>query len=170
MAMRMKYTLKKNQQCGTTMIQVEENGRAVDITDQHEMERLIIQENESKYHQTESRCPLLQGQLLRDIGLLGDGPEVENILNGTYEYPDDTSEAVRLWLDNLHTPDRQMTEPKGYTLREYRRGWKLAKEFTSSGDLHFGFYKADAEHDMLSWANYNMARIPRTVGFVPQRW
>ena len=169
-AMRAKYTLHRNQSCGTTMIQVQtENGRA-DITDKEEMERRIIAENEEKYHQTEQRCPLLRGQLLEDIGLLGDGPAVEDILAGTYECPDDASDTVKMWLQTLKVENVREREPIIQTFREYRRGWKLAKEFTSSGDLHFGHFKVEAEHDMLAWANYVMGGLPRATGFVPTRW
>ena len=55
------------------------------------MEKYIIKENESKFHQTEGRCPLLYGRLYRDLGAMGDGPEVPNVLNGTYTPPPGTS-------------------------------------------------------------------------------
>ena len=169
-AMRAKYTLHRNQNCGTTMIQVTSGNRNVEITDKDEMEQLIIDENERKYHQTENRCPLLKGQLLEDIGLLGDGPEVEAILNGTYKCPEGTPMAVQLWLNTMHIEQTEEREPIIQTLQEFRRGWRKVKEFTSSGDLHFGHFKVEAEHDMLAWANYIMAGIPRATGFVPNRW
>ena len=169
-ARRAKYVLERNQRCGTTMIQIKSRGKTIDVTDKSQMERLIIAENEKKYHQTETRCPLLHGQLLADIGLLGEGPEVENILNGTYICPHDTPKAVKLWLENLYIPNRDKRQATVQTLREYRSGWKRVKEYTSSGDLHFGHFKIEAEHDMLSWANYVMAGIPRLRGFTPERW
>ena len=76
------------------MIKVRQDKGIKDITDQNKMEQSIIEENQKKYHQTEDRCPLLHGQLLEDIGLLGDGLTVEDILNGCYECPLGTSEAT----------------------------------------------------------------------------
>ena len=134
------------------------------------MERLIMEENERKYHQMETSCPLLQGQLLDDIGLLGDGPEVENILNGTYQQPPDISPATKLWLENLYIPNHDTREAVLTTLAEYRQGWGYVKEYTSSGILHFGHYKACAMHDMLAWATFVMAGLPRSIGFIPERW
>ena len=169
-ARRVKATLRRNTRCGTTRIQIQEGSRLKDITKKSEMETLIIAENEKKYHQTEKSCPLLQGQLLEDIGLLGDGPEVDNILNGKYKIPEGTSEAVKLWIKNLHIPNRDDREAMLTTLTEYRQGWKLVKEHTASGQLHFGHYKACAMHDMLAWATYVMASLPRATGFTPERW
>ena len=167
---RIKATLKKNSRCGTTRIQVIEGTTTKEITKKAEMEKLIIAENEKKYHQTENSCPLLQGQLLEDIGLLGDGPAVEDILNGTYIPPPSSSTATKLWLKNLHIPNRDKREAIQSTLREYRHGWKLVREHTASGELHFGHYQACAQHDMLSWATFVMAGLPRATGFTPKRW
>ena len=167
---RVKATLKKNSRCGTTRIQVIEGSVTKDITKKAEMERLIIAENEKKYHQTERSCPLLQGQLLQDIGLLGDGPAVPDILNGTYTPPPSSTKAVKLWLKNLHIPKRDDREAVLSTLKEYRHGWKLVREHTASGELHFGHYQACARHDMLSWAIFVMSGLPRAIGFTPERW
>ena len=167
---RTKYTLKRNSRCGTSMIQVKSGGEIQDITNKKEMEAMIIEENEKKYHQTKQRCPLLTGQLLEDIGLLGDGPRVDNILNGTYKCPEDTPEVVKMWLENIAIPNQDNRTHTLQSLRSYHNGWKLAKEYTSSGVLHFGHFKAEAEHDMLAWSNYVMAGIPRVTGLVPTRW
>ena len=169
-ARRIKATLRRNTNCGTTRIQVRVGSKVKDITKKREMEKLIMDENEKKYHQTEKSCPLLQGQRLEDIGLLGDGPEVENILNGTYQQPPDISPATKLWLDNLFIPNRDTLEAVLTTLAEYKRGWGYVKESTSSGILHFGHYKACATHDMLAWATFVMAGLPRSIGFIPERW
>ena len=169
-ARRIKATLKRNSRCGTTRIQVNHNNRIRDVTKKSEIEKLIIAENERKYHQTEKTCPLLQGQLLEDIGLLGDGPKVDAILNGTYIPPPETSHAVKKWLQNLHIPNRDEREAALTTIHQYKRGWKLAREHTASGNLHFGHYKACAMHDMLSWATFVMSTLPRSIGFTPKRW
>ena len=169
-ARRIKATLHRNERCGTTRIQVIEGNRLKDVTKKSEMEKYIIKENEEKYHQTEKSCPLLQGQLLEDIGLLGDGPKVDEILNGTYVPPPNTTKAVKMWLKNLHIPERDEREAVLTTLQEYRKGWQIVREHTASGELHFGHYKACAMHDMLSWATFTMASLPRAIGFTPDRW
>lgn len=169
-ARRTRYALQRNQRCGTTMVQIRSPDGTRDIINKAEMEALILEENEKKYHQTENWCPLLSGQLLEDIGILGDGPAVESILSGTYECPDGTPEVVRLWLENLVIKDDEHTLDTLQSFRDYRKGWQYAKEFTSSGELHFGHFKAEAEHDMLAWSNYVMAGIPRVTGITPDRW
>ena len=169
-ARRIKATLHRNVRCGTTQIQVREGKCLRNITKKSEMGKIIIEENKKKYHQTETTCPLLQGQLLEDTGLLGEGPKADAILNGSYQPPPNTSKAVKLWLKNLYIPDQDKREAVLTTLRDYRRGWKLAREHTASGELHFGHYKACAMHDMLAWATFTMASLPRALGFTPERW
>ena len=169
-ARRIKWTFKSNARCGTTMIQVKRNGRVHDVTDQKEMESLIIKENQKKYHQTEEHCPLLKGQLLEDIGILGEGTAVDKILSGTYTCPEGTSDITKLWINTLFIPNRDTREVQVQSLKQYQRGWKIARESTASGELHFGHFKIEATHDMISWANYVMSNIPRQTGFVPNRW
>ena len=170
MSRRTKHALKRNEDVGTTRIQVKTPQGLVDVTNKEEMEHSIINENEKKYHQTEERCPLLQGQLLDDLGILGDGPAVPKILNGTYECPPGTPAAVRMWLQTLYIPNRDNREATLQSMRDYRKGWNLAREHTASGELHFGHYKAGSQHDMICWANYVMSSLPRSTGFSPQRW
>ena len=169
-ARRIRRALGKNKGSGTTMIQVQQNEEIAEITKQSEMEAIIIKENEAKYHQTEDRCPLLHGQLLEDIGLLGDGPRVNDILAGTYECPDGTPDTVIQWIQHMAIPDTASRNTIQSTLADYRNGWKKVKEYTASGELHFGHYKAGALHEMISWAQFIMAGIPRATGFVPDRW
>ena len=169
-ARRIRRALGKNKGSGTTMIQVQHQDEVEEVTNQTEMEAIIIKENEAKYHQTEDRCPLLKGQLLEDIGLLGDGPRVNDILAGTYECPEGTPDSVIQWIQHMAIPDPSNRHTILSTLADYRNGWKKVKEYTASGELHFGHYKAGARHEMISWAHFVMAGIPRATGFVPDRW
>ena len=75
-ARKIKYVTGQLQGVSTSHVEVaDEQGNTTEITAKQELEAAIIRENEAKFHQTED-CPLLNGQLLLDIGLLGDGPQV----------------------------------------------------------------------------------------------
>lgn len=57
----------------------------MEYTDKTEVERLIIQENEWKYHQTDGSTDLLSQDFLDKLGQYEEGPEVDDVLNGTFE-------------------------------------------------------------------------------------
>ena len=167
---RIRYTLKKRQH-GTTKIQVPDGASGYkEITKKREMEKYIIAENESKFHQTERRCPLLHGQLYRDLGLIGDGPRVKDVLAGTYEPPPGTSEVVRSWLERMKIEDPDRIEHIMTSLDDFKKGWNMVAEQTASGTLHMGHFKAGANHPDIGRVHYLLAMIPMTSGYSPKRW
>ena len=169
-ARRIKSTLGKNHRTGTSKIEITEpNGTITEVTHPKQMVKHIIQENRSKYNQN-GKCPLFAKKLMEDLGLLGDGPEIEKVLDGTYEPPPDTPWATRRWLQQMSIPDHQVQQEISTSLHDYRHGWKLAKERTASGELHMGHFKAGASHKRLGWFNFIMAVLPYSSGYVPQRW
>ena len=167
---RIRYTLKKRQS-GTTKIQVQDGESGYkEITKKREMEKYIIAENESKFHQTERRCPLLHGQLYRDLGLIGDGPRVKDVLAGTYEPPPGTSEVVRSWLGRMKIRDPDRIEDIMTSFEDFQKGWKLVAEQTASGNLHMGHFKAGSTHPDIGKVHYLLSMIPMTTGYSPTRW
>ena len=169
-ARHIKAVTKKIDNCSTTqVIVIRDDGSTVEITEKHAMENAIMHENEKKYHQCEGACPLLEGRLLQDIGLLGDGPAAASILDGTYVPPPDTDRGTALFLQALKRPPN-VTQAPANTLTSFKRGWKLVKEKTSSGRLHFGHFKAGCQHPLISWLHFGMSELPFTSGFTPARW
>ena len=166
---RIRYATKKKHN-GTTKIHIRQNQGFKEVTKKNEMEAAILVENENKFHQTESRCPLLQGQLYEDLGAMGDGPRIPDVLSGTYEPPPGTSEVTRAWLKRMQIKDPTSLKQAKTTLAQYRRGWRKVKEQTASGELHMGHFKAGAMHKKLGWAQFQMSLIPMTTGYSPARW
>ena len=160
----------KIRQSGTTKIHIRTSDGFKEVTRQHEMEKAILQENETKFHQTEARCPLLQGKLYRDLGAMGDGPQVGKVLDGTYTPPPGTSEVTKSWLRRMKIKDPDKLKSIKTTLAQYREGWKKVNEQTASGELHMGHFKAGAMHKTLGWADFQMSMIPMVTGYSPSRW
>ena len=79
-ARTIKYVLFKLHGGGTSVVIINKNGHLVELTSKKAIEAALILEHLRKYHQIEDFCPLLSGQLLDDIGILGEGPQVDNIL------------------------------------------------------------------------------------------
>ena len=167
---RIKHTLGKYSNSGTCKIEVSNpDGTTKEVTDPDEMNDHIADENRSKFHQTEN-CPLLEENILKDLGLLGDGPEIINVLNGTYIPPEGTSWATRRWLQQMKISNPMARNEIVTSLKDYRDGWKKSNERTASGELHMGHFKASAAHDRLGWFNFLMALLPYSCGYVPSRW
>ena len=127
------------------------------------MERYIIRKNRDKLHQTE-RCPLFHKNILRYLGLMGDGPGVDKVLNGTYIPPKGTCWEVKQWLQQMEIKDKTVLIEITTSLQEYRKGWRSTKERTSSGELHMGHFKARALHRKIGWFNFIMVVFPYIVG------
>ena len=141
-ARKIKYVTGKLQGVSTSHVEVtDEQGNATEIKGKQELEAAIIRENEAKFHQTED-CPLLNGQLLLDIGLLGDGPQVESILLGTYEIPADDPQETQDFLRAMKRPAVAVYPELPASLPSYRQSWKRARERTASGTIHYGHFKA----------------------------
>ena len=167
---RIKYVTGKLTNTSCSFVEVTEpDGSTREINSQRELESAILKENIRKYSQAHA-CPLLHGQLRHDIGLLGDGPEVDNILAGSYAAPPGTPLATQEFLHAMQAPPGLEFREPAYTLQDYRCSWKRARENTSSGALHYGHFKACADHPLLSWSNYLLVEIPFTSGYIPTRW
>jgi len=125
---RIKYLEKKMTNLATTKVTITKtNGIEKEVTNKEEMERCIIASNEGKFHQTEGTGQLQKGQLLKDIGSMGDGRKVEQILSGTYKCPPGTSQATHNFLEVLKWPPTATLVPP-VTFEEFCDGWKRAKE------------------------------------------
>ena len=159
----------KDPKCSTTKIHIRTTEGIKEITQMITMEKYIMEENEEKFHQTEGWSPLLQGQLAKDIGLFGEGPKVQDILDGNYRVPDGYHPSVQRWIDTLKMGKSQQQQAR-VTLQDYQNGWKMVKEKTSSGELHFGHFKAGAGTSDIGRVHYSMSMIPMKVGFTPTRW
>ena len=169
-ARRVRRAVGKSRGAGTTKVQVVRGGRLTEITSKSEMENAILQENEEKFHQTEQWCPLLHGQLAIDLGLVGDGPKVPDILRGTYTCPPGTSEHTRKWIQHMKIEDEVEQEKIVTKLSGYRSGWNRINERTASGELHMGHFKAGCAHKEIGWLHFAMSTIPMITGYSPARW
>ena len=153
----------------TTKIHVRTKQGFKEVTQMLTMERYIMKENEEKFHQTEGWSPLLEGQIAKDLGLYGEGPRVQDVLDGTYNVPEGYHPSVQRWIDTLKMDKTQHRQTR-VTLEDYQQGWKLAKEKTASGALHFGHFKSCSNVPKRGWVHYTMSMIPMHRGFTPARW
>jgi hypothetical protein len=70
------------------------NGGQKELTTGSEIEAAIIEENEKKYHQTEGTTQITSPLLLPLLGKHGEGPAINQILNGTFNPPPGISQST----------------------------------------------------------------------------
>jgi hypothetical protein len=90
-------------------------------------------------------APCHRGTFFEEVGHLADGPVSQQILEGTYEYPQDLDPATRLLFEEAaHTyASLSPQEIAIYvTPEDFQLFWQTARERTGSSysGLHFGHY------------------------------
>ena len=148
------------------------DGTFSELTDKEEVETAIIQSNEHKYHQTEGGLQLLEPFLTQNIGTFGDGPKVNEILDGSYTPPPSLTDATIAFLEACKRPDNFIaTTQKSGPARYWNevRTWRQRKENTTSANQHIGHFKAVMQHPSPSWLFFQRVEILTISGYSPAR-
>ena len=148
------------------------NGDQKELTTKAEIETAIIEENEKKYHQTEGTSQITSPILLPLLGKHGEGPAIDQILNGTFNPPPGISQSTIDFLQECKLPDNAPPIPTPDIGRRYVshvKSWRVRKEKTASANEHIGHYKACAGHPQLSWLMFQRMEIPDKTGYSPTR-
>jgi hypothetical protein len=173
-ARKIKYVLNKVLGGGVTKISLRnQQGEWEETTNKIQIELGCAKENESKYRQTEN-TPCMTGQLVQDIGYLGNTGAAQQILDGTYATPPGTNRYTEEYIQQLRYDPRAHNDPPIATLptSEYVQGWKKKKEFTSAGKSGWTFShsKTCALHKESADFEAAMAHIPYITGYTPKEW
>ena len=151
-----------------------DEGEVECYTLRHEVEQVIANVNEKKYHQTEGGSQLLTPEFLEDLGQYGEGPEVDKILSGNYRPSENASQATKDFLEACKVP-REYTEPEEIhpdpvqRFQDFVHSWKIRRESTMTYNQHVGHYKAACQHPHLSWCLFLRHEIPVISGYSPKR-
>ena len=124
------------------------NGGQKELTTKAEIEAAIIEENEKKYHQTEGTSQITSPLLLPLLGKHGEGPAIDQILNGTFNPPPGISQSTIDFLHKCKLPDNAppITTPDiGRRYVSHVKSWRVRKEKTASANEHIRHYKACAQ-------------------------
>ena len=82
----------------------------------------------------------MQEQICSEIGLLGDGPAVQQMLDGDYSFPCDTDHYTIRLLDeapSLYAKTARQVLPEQIYLEDYQYYWRTAREKTQSSKSCF---------------------------------
>ncbi len=88
-----------------------------------------------------------QGTFFEDVGHLANGPVAQQILEGTYKYPQDLNPATRLLFEEAAAMYAALSPTKiatYVTVEDFQHFWQTVRECTglSYSGLHFGHYMA----------------------------
>eukprot|EP00956_Cyclotella_meneghiniana_P019224 scaffold32771_cov65-Cyclotella_meneghiniana.AAC.1 len=156
-------------------IQVDENGELVQYDTHEDIVRVINSRIGNRYR-LGLRSPAAVGQISEDIGQFGNGPAVQQILDGTYVYPPGTNpELIALLSEAAHIRremDQMTTSERDATVEEFIDHWHSAREQTSSSDSgrHFGHYIAASDDRELTTLHVESLNIAGRRGIPLARW
>jgi hypothetical protein len=173
---RIRHMEGKIQSGNTTQVTITSpNGTKQEYTAQKDVESKIIENNETKRHQTEEgACQLILPEFTDLLGHFGEGPAIPEILNGTFTPPACSSEATLDFLEACTFAEgaenlKAQTPTIASRFKASRYLWSIRKEKTSTYNQHLGHYKAVMKDDYLSWFFFQRSEIPSISGYSPKR-
>jgi hypothetical protein len=171
---RIKYLRGKMRSGGITSVQVQsETGEWEDVTEKIQLESVIMNSMKKKYIAS-FHTPFVSRPLVHDFGYLGRGLYAQEVLEGTYQIPEELECITKEFMKHLQQPEsitRAGEHPTTLPLETYREFWKKARERTSCycGALSFSTLKATAMDDMMAEFECIMMKIPILTGYSPKR-
>jgi len=121
------------------------------------------------------RSPFNSGQLGQDVGQLGDGPVIQQILDGNYQFPPDTPPAVEALLHeaaNLYEATKDGSFDLKITAEEFQYWWTHCRADTQSSKsgIHYDHYICAAHDDELTELHVAKMNAVLTLGLPLDRW
>ena len=172
---KIKYILKKLNKSSVLTVEVDcPDGTTKELTSRTDIELACLQENFSKYTQTEDTV-CMQEPLRSLLGKTGTTEFCRNILEGTAVFPHNTPPYTIEFFNQMKRSDRanQHKVTNHISKEDYIDGWKLMKESTSSAStngLHFGHMKASAMDPVLADFESSISQLPFSTGYAPSPW
>ena len=142
-----------------------------ELLNEREIVGACIRENKKKYFQTYN-TPSLMEPLLSEIGLKGDGPGVESILNGTFQC-NNIDQYTEAYYKELKRPQNFTPIPEEEITPQINvDDLKHTKERTSSSPsgLHYGLWKANSTHNNINAVDAKFRDIAQKKGIIYTRW
>eukprot|EP00957_Ditylum_brightwellii_P151226 11515026-Ditylum_brightwellii.AAC.1 len=124
-------------------------------------------ENRKKYLQSYG-TPFVEEPLLTNMGLTGNRPAVQSILEGTHEPTDGVDDITKQYISQLQFPPDYVPPPDcPLTVEDHRYDLKHTPKSKSSlpSGLHYGLWKAKGiDVEILKEdGNFNIKRLQKIV-------
>jgi len=173
-ARKIRYLQGKLRTGSTTLITTTDSeGNKVDITDQVELEKAILENNRQKFTQS-AHTPFYQPPLREEFGFKGLTSTAQDALVGLYE-SDTLDKRILEVIAQWQIPQavRELGPMKmELSLESYVTFWKKAREDTACypSALSFSTMKAGSNDLTIAALDCTMTRLPLLYGFAPKRW
>ena len=173
----MKKTTNKKRSGGKVFSVETENddGTRTQHTTQEAISKVAGQTIGERYRLAFSAPIMSNPELIRSVGLTGNGPDVDAILNGTFEFPPGTDEYTKLLMLEAAVifcsiGGEQIED--WVTRDDFQQFWLHAREATESSKSgrHFGHYKSAAHDNTLSQHHATRLNTIHELGITPTRW
>ena len=167
---RLKFIEKKFGSGAVTMLEEEDtNGVAKIVTDKEMIEKKC-QESCIKRLIQSSNTPFNQAPLNQLFPTFEQNAALTQVCQGTFIPPAQMDAGAKAFLQFL--PKQAEDIPMQWTLDEFKKGWKIKREKTSSGDsnIHVGHYKASVLDNDIAQIHLDMLNIATATGFSFKRW
>jgi hypothetical protein len=172
---RLKIAFGKRKALPASQVAVEcTSGPDAIFSTKDQMEEVVADMLTDRF-QDAHRCPIGEGQLLEDLGYLADTPAAQDIMNGTYKFPENMCKYTRLLLEEA---SHIFKECAGETIKthvsseDFRSWWSTANEKiqSSKSGAHFGHYKAAAYDKYLTCLHVAKMNLVLRTGIPLERW
>jgi hypothetical protein len=157
----------------TKVYQTDEDGIEMVCETQETMVKAFLKENDWRFSQTEPTPPM-QPPLVNDLGYLAETEMAEQVLEGTYEIPQEVDRHTQELLQELRRPE--IVREKGpihtvVTPAEHTHCWKRTKEKSAEpSGPSMAEVKAASQDEVLAGIDAFMRNLPYTKGFSPKGW
>ena len=148
------------------------DGPRTECVTKQDIERACLRENETRF----TRClnsPFTQPPLLQDIGLVGDGPAVPAILQGTYQAPPEADPYAALLLQQLQQdPATALHQPalRPIEAKSHAKGWQRQKAKTAAepSELSFPHYIVGSHDPAVAEWDAALRSAAYELGLAPE--
>ena len=145
----------KTKRGSTTQVKVtDDNDTVIELINKEGIKNIIVKGDEKLGHQTEGGIQLLSQKFTRRLGNCGERPGTKAVLEGTFNYPDSTTEATKDFLaackHNIKIASVKNHDDTSNRFHNTRNLWNLRRGETSTYGTHIGHYKAVMKHGWLS--------------------
>ena len=130
---------------------VDEYSNSAKLINRSDIDLAMANGKEKLVHQKEGGSQLLTTVFVESLGLHGEGPIYESVLQVTYIFPPDTTEGTRDYITAYtYNPEVNSVLKKESIAARYvntKKLWEIWKENTCTYGKHMGHYKANMRYD-----------------------
>ena len=158
------------------MVQVTQaDGSIVEATSKKAVHAAIWDNIHDKRFILAEKAPICKGKLRGDFGYMAITPAAAAVLDGTYICPEGTDDGTRDLFEEIASLRQQIPENSvsmTLTGKRWQQRWRKAKEKTSSSEsgIHFGYYIAGVQSDIISQHDAINTTLCNKWGISLDRW